>query len=145
VLSGAGTLGAIMKIKPTLLLAVFILLTAIPILAHHSFATEYDTNKPVVLKGSVMMLDFVNPHSWLYINVKDTKGKVVSWGIELGPIRDLQLQGWDKTTVKPGVEVAIEGFPAKNGSKTVSAKSVKLPDGRTLFANGQGMSPQTKK
>ena len=134
-----------MRIKPTLLLGVLVLLAAVPAVAHHAFATEYDTGKAVTLKGSVMMLDLVNPHSWLYINVKDAKGKLVSWGIELGPIRDLQLQGWDKTSVKPGIEVSIEGFPAKNGSKTISAKSVKLPDGKTLFAAGSGMAPQTKK
>jgi hypothetical protein len=92
-----------------------------------------------------MMLDFVNPHSWLYINVKDTKGKIVSWGIELGPVRDLQLQGWNKNSLKAGTEVAIEGFLAKNGSKTANARIVKLPDGRTLFTAGSSLSPQTKK
>src|SRR5438477_4217837 len=134
-----------MKIKPTLLLGVCLILSAVPLVAHHSFATQYDTEKAITLKGSVMMLDLVNPHSWLYINVKDAKGALISWGIELGPIRDLQVQGWDKTTIKPGTEVAIEGFPAKNGSKTLSAKSVRLADGRVLFASGLGMAPQTKK
>lgn len=134
-----------MRVKPTLLLGLLMLLAAVPVLAHHSFATEYDSGKPVALKGSVTMLDFVNPHSWLYINVKDAAGKVVSWGIELGPIRDLQLQGWDKNSLKPGTEVSIDGFLSKNGSKTANAKSVKLPNGKTLFASGSGMSPQTKK
>ena len=92
-----------------------------------------------------MMLDLVNPHSWLYVNVKDAKGALISWGIELGPIRDLQLQGWDKTTVKPGTEVSVEGFQAKNGGNTVSARAVKLADGKMLFATGSGMAPQTKK
>lgn len=134
-----------MKTKYTLLLGVLLILSAVPVVAHHSFATQYDTEKAIVLKGSVMMLDLVNPHCWLYVNVKDGKGELISWGIELGPIRELQLQGWDKTTVKPGTEVTIEGFPAKNGSKTVSARSVRLPDGRSLFATGSGMAPQTKK
>jgi hypothetical protein len=134
-----------MRTKPTVLLGLFILLAAVPVLAHHSFATEYDTGRPITLKGSVMMLDFVNPHSWLYINVKDTKGKIVSWGIELGPVRDLQLQGWNKNSLKAGTEVSIEGFLAKNGSKTANAKTVKLPDGRTLFTAGSALSPQTKK
>jgi uncharacterized Zn ribbon protein len=134
-----------MRTKPTLLLGVFVFLSVVPLFAHHSFATQYDKDNPITLKGSVTMLDLVNPHSWLYVHVKDAKGELISWGIELGPIRDLQVQGWDKTTVKPGTEVAIEGFPAKNGSKTVSAKIVRLPDGRTLFATGSGMAPQTKK
>src|SRR3954466_11694783 len=134
-----------MQTKPTVLLGILVILLAVPVFAHHSFATQYNTDKPVVIKGSVMMLDLVNPHSWLYVNVKDAKGALISWGIELGPVRDLQVQGWDKTTIKPGTEVAIEGFPAKNGSKTVSAKSVRLADGRTLFATGSGLAPQTKK
>lgn len=134
-----------MRTKPTLLLGFFIILAAVPVLAHHAFATEYDTGRPVTLKGSVMMLDFVNPHSWLYINVQDANGKLVSWGIELGPVRDLQLQGWNKNSLKAGTEVSIEGFLAKNGSKTANAKTVKLPDGRTLFTAGSALSPQTKK
>jgi len=133
-----------MKIKPTVLLGI-LLISALPLLAHHSFATQYDTDKPITLKGSVVMLDLVNPHSWLYIHVKDAKGALVSWGVELGPVRDLQLQGWDKTTIKPGTEVSIEGFPAKNGGDTVSARTVKLADGKMLFAAGSGMAPQTKK
>lgn len=134
-----------MKTKPTLLLGILVVLSALPLWAHHSFATQYDTDKPITVKGSVVMLDLVNPHSWLYLNVKGAKGELVNWGIELGPVRDLQVQGWDKTTVKPGTEVSVEGFPAKNGSKTVSAKIVKLSDGRMLFATGSGMAPQTKK
>jgi len=134
-----------MKMKPTLLLGVLVLISAVPLLAHHSFATQYDTDKPITIKGSVMMLDLVNPHSWLYINVKDAKGQLISWGIELGPIRDLQVQGWDKAAVKPGTEVSVEGFQAKNGTKTISARTVKLADGKMLFASGSGMAPQTKK
>lgn len=133
-----------MRPKPILLLGLLLLLAAVPVLAHHSFATEYDSSKTINLKGSVMMIDFANPHSWLYINVKNGN-MTVSWGIELGPMRDLQLQGWNKDSVKPGTEVAIEGFLAKNGSKTANAKTVKLPDGRTLFASGSALFPQTKK
>ncbi len=133
-----------MKLKPSLLLGLLLILSAIPILAHHSFAREYD-GKSISLKGSVTMLDFVNPHSWLYIDIKDAKGQTVSWGIELGPMQELKRQGWSKTTLKPGVEVSIEAFPAKNGSKTANARTVKLSDGRTLFTAGSAMSPQTKK
>jgi hypothetical protein len=128
-----------------LLLGVLVILSAIPLWAHHSFATQYDTDSPTTIKGSIVMLDLVNPHSWLYIHVKDPKGVLISWGIELGPIRDLQVQGWDKTTVRPGTEVSVEGFPAKNGAKTMSARTVKLADGKMLFASGSGMAPQTKK
>ena len=112
-----------MKTKPTLLLGFFVVLSALPLWAHHSFATQYDTDKPITIKGSVMMLDLVNPHSWLYLNVKGAKGELVNWGIELGPIRDLQVQGWDKTTVKPGTEVSVEGFPAKTAPRPSARRS----------------------
>jgi len=134
-----------MKFKLTFSLSLGILLSAIPVLGHHSFAREYDGSKPITLKGSVTMLDFVNPHSWLYIDIKDAKGTTVSWGIELGPMHDLKLQGWSKITLKPGTKVAIEGFPAKNGSNTANARTVNLSDGQTLFTAGSAMSPQTKK
>ena len=133
-----------MRSRSTLLLGLSILLAVLPALAHHSFATEYDSSKTVTLKGTVMMIDFANPHSWLYINVKDGN-MTVSWGVELGPMNDLRLQGWNKDSVKPGTEVAIDGFLAKNGSKTANAKTVKLPDGRILFANGSALPAQTKK
>jgi len=134
-----------MLAKRALLFCLITLIAATPVVAHHSFAREYDSRNPVTLKGAVTMLDFKNPHSWLYIDVKDTKGMTVAWGIELGPMIDLRNQGWSKTTLKPGIEVAIDAFRAKNGSHTANARSVKLSDGRVLFTAGSAMSPQTKK
>jgi hypothetical protein len=134
-----------MRAKRALLLSLVILITATSAVAHHSFAREYDSRNPVSLKGTVTMLDFTNPHSWLYIDVKDNKGMTISWGIELGPMIDLRHQGWSKTTLKPGIEVAIDAFRAKNGSNTANARSVKLSDGRVLFTAGSAMPPQTKK
>ena len=134
-----------MRAKRSLLLCLITLIAALPLVAHHSFAREYDSRLPVTLKGTVTMLDFTNPHSWLYIDVKDNKGMTIAWGIELGNMIDLRNQGWSKTTVKPGVEVSIDAFRAKNGSNTANARSVKLSDGRVLFTAGSAMSPQTKK
>ena len=114
---------------------VCLLVAAIPAWTHHAFANEYDSSKPVTLKGTVTMTQFLNPHSWLYINVKDSKGKMVSWGIEMGPPHDLELQGWSKTSVPVGTSVIVEGFLAKNGSATVTGMSVKSPSGRSLFTS----------
>ena len=90
------------------------------------------------------MTQFLNPHSWLYINVKDSKGKMVSWGIEMGTPHDLASQGWSKNSVAAGTEVIVEGFPAKNGSATATGMTVKLPGGRTLFSSGPALDIQTE-
>jgi hypothetical protein len=125
-------------------LTVCLLAAAIPVWAHHAFANEYDGNKPITLKGTVTMTQFLNPHSWLYINVKDSKGKMVSWGIEMGTPHDLALQGWSKNSVPAGTEVIVEGFLAKNGSSTANGMTVKLPSGRSLFTNVPALDTQTE-
>lgn len=123
-----------------LLICVF-LLASVPVFAHHSFATEYDSAKSITLKGSVTKFDLRNPHSWLYIDVRDAKGKVESWGIELGTVHDLRSQGLSKNSIPTGAEVTIEGFLAKNGSSTANANTVRLPDGRMVFS--KGLAPVT--
>jgi hypothetical protein len=117
-------------------LIVCLLVAVIPAWAHHAFANEYDSSKQVILKGTVTMTQFLHPHSWLYVNVKDSRGKMVSWGIEIGNPHDLELQGWNKNSVPVGTEVIVEGFLAKNGSATATGMSIKLPSGRTLFSSG---------
>jgi hypothetical protein len=129
-----------MQFKPALLIIVF---AAMPLLAHHSFTREYDSNTPVALKGSVTMLDFSNPHSWVFVNVKDERGSTISWGIELGPVNNLKRQGWSKTTLKPGTIVWIEGYRARNGSPTATARTLKGLDGKILFTSGPTSSPQS--
>ena len=111
---------------------IAVILMAAPALAHHSFANEYDKNKAFTLKGTVTKLDLLNPHSWLYINVKDANGKIVSWGIEMPPPHDLAKQGVRKDSMPIGMEVTVEGFLAKNGSNLVNGKTVRLADGRTF-------------
>jgi hypothetical protein len=123
---------------------VCLLVAAIPVRAHHAFANEYDSSKAITLKGTVTMTQFLNPHSWLYINVKDSKGKMVSWGIEMGTPHDLALQGWSKNSVPAGTEVIVEGFQAKNGSSTANGMTVKLSSGRSLFSSGPGLNTQTE-
>ncbi len=101
---------------------------------HHSFATEYDADKPITLKGTITKVDFVNPHSWLYVNVKDADGKLVNWAIEMGPPHGLMRRGVHKDSVPVGLEVTVEGYRAKDGTPTANGTTILLPDGRHLFA-----------
>ena len=117
-----------------LLAGLGLLATATPVLAHHSFAAEYDDKKPITLKGTVTKIDWMNPHIWIYIAAKDGSGKVSQWQCEGGPPNSLTRQGWSKNALKEGDEVTIEGFRAKDGTNTVNSRSVTLPDGRKVFA-----------
>jgi hypothetical protein len=102
--------------------------------AHHSFAAEYDSGQPISLKGTVVTMDWVNPHSWLHIVVKDDAGKMVEWRCETAPPNILYRQGWRKNSLKEGDAVTVEGFRAKDNSATMSARSVTTADGHKMFA-----------
>jgi len=117
------------------LFAAFSALLAVwPLAAHHSFAAEYDGSKPVTLTGKVTKVDWVNPHSWIYIDVAGDDGKVINWSCETAPPNGLYRQGWRRDTLKQGDEVSIDGFLAKDGSHTMTARSVQTADGKRLFA-----------
>jgi hypothetical protein len=122
-----------MRRKSSLLFAgLAVLLASMPALAHHSFAAEYDGTKPIKLTGTVTKFELTNPHSWIYIDVKDADGKAVNWGFETASVANLYRRGFRKDTVAPGTVVTIEGFLAKDGSHTGNAQKLTLPDGKTV-------------
>src|ERR1700689_1986272 len=106
-----------------------LLLLALPLLAHHSFAAEYDSTKPVTLKGTVTKFDWVNPHSRLFVDVKDDAGTVTAWEFETGNPTVMQRNGWKRDTLKPGDTVVVTGFRAKDGANIAAASSVSTTDG----------------
>ena len=103
-----------------------VLLAAAPVLAHHSFAAEFDAAKPITMRGYVTKIEWTNPHVWFYLNVKDEKGTISNWGFEMGPPHGLQTRGWTRTTMKIGEEIIVNGTLAKNGSKRVNARDVTI-------------------
>jgi len=109
-----------------------------PILAHHSFASEYDSDKPVELKGVVTRVEWLNPHARFYIDVKDEKGQVTNWNLELASPNVLVRNGWKRTSLQVGDRVTVNGSLAKDGSKMANAREVVLPDGRKVFAGSTG-------
>ena len=114
--------------------AVAMLLAGRPVLAHHSFAAEFDADKPVALTGTVTKIEWTNPHAYFYIDVKDANGKVTSWGLEMGSPNGLMRQGWSRNSMKIGDVVSIEGSQAKDGAKLANARAVTLAGGQKLFA-----------
>ena len=115
-----------------------LLLAAMPAAAHHAFAAEFDSDRPVKVRGTITKIEWVNPHAWLYVDVKSPDGKVVNWHFELGPPNALFRLGWKKDAIPVGTEVEITGFRAKNMEATANGRSIILPDGRELFSGGSG-------
>ncbi len=133
-----------MKIRSAgIVLAILIVAAAAPVFAHHSFAAEFDSAKPVNLTGSLTKLDWINPHARLFIDVKGPDGKVANWEIELGPPAILLRNGWTKNSVKAGDMLVVAGSLAKDGTNLANARSVTLADGTKVFA-GSSAETQTK-
>ncbi len=120
--------------------AAFVVAAAVvPVIAHHSFAAEFDAKKPVKLRGTVTKMEWINPHSWIHIDVKTPDGKVEQWMVEGGAPNALLRRCWNKNSLLPGTEILVEGFQAKDGALRANGRDITFPDGKKLFVGSSGI------
>jgi hypothetical protein len=120
------------------LAAIGLVVSTVPMNAHHAFSAEFDAKRPVKLRGVVTKMEWINPHSWIHIDVKDANGKVTPWMVEGGAPNALLRRGFTKKSLPVGTEVLIEGYQAKDGSMRANGRDITLPDGSKLFVGSSG-------
>jgi hypothetical protein len=136
-----------MRARLTVLLGIVygmisLLAVAAPVWAHHAFAAEFDAQKPVKLKGTVAKVEFINPHSWIHMDVKDADGKVTRWMVEGGSPNALFRRGVTKDALPQGTEISVDGYQAKDGSNRANGRDITFADGRKLFVGGSNPDEQ---
>ena len=115
-----------------------LLLAAVPLMAHHSFAAEYDAQKSVKMTGTVTQMEWINPHAWIHMDVKKADGKVENWMVEAGAPNALLRRGFNKQSLLPGTVITVEGYQAKDGALRANGRDITYQDGRKLFVGSSG-------
>ena len=127
-------------LKPRVLTIVLAISASfsVPLFAHHAFSSEFDANKPVKIKGTVSRIEWINPHAWIHVDVKEADGKITKWMVEGGSPNALIRRGVTTQLLKVGMEVVVDGYQAKDGSTRANGRDITLADGRKLSVSSPG-------